>query len=303
METKFNLEEFNPKKAELTTLADSFRGLTIAGIEDKEGYERVHKAQMKLREVRVDIEKKGKAAREDALAYQKAVIALEKDLIAITEPVESALKAEKERIDAEKERIKKEAEEKEAARVQALVDKLAAVGFVANPFGIATMDAATFEALLAEKTEAFRISEEARLAAEAKAKADAEELEKLRSEKAAMEEEKRKIEEEKAKIQREKELEAATKAAAEKAAKDTEERLKREAEEKAKQEAELAAKAEAEKKAAEERLAKEQAYKDFLAKNGVTKESIEAGTHKVVKDEESKTVRIYELKDSFVIPE
>lgn len=31
-----NIEEFNPKKAELTVMADKYRGLTIAGIDDKE---------------------------------------------------------------------------------------------------------------------------------------------------------------------------------------------------------------------------------------------------------------------------
>lgn len=122
-----NIEEFNPKKAELTVMADKYRGLTIAGIEDKEGFKRVHEAQMELRSVRVDIEKKGKALREDALSFQKQVIALEKELVGIISPVEDALKAEKEKVESEKERIRLEAETKERARVQKMLDSLLAV--------------------------------------------------------------------------------------------------------------------------------------------------------------------------------
>jgi septal ring factor EnvC (AmiA/AmiB activator) len=302
--TNVQVVKFDPPKAieAVKNKVAPYAGLKITGMDDKEGYEKVRVAIGECVSTRTEFVATCKAARDDANKYAKFVIEQERIGVDEIEKVELALKAEKAKIDDEKARIKAEKEAKEAARVQALVDKLAAVGFAADPFDIAVMDAETFAKLLAAKTEEFRIAEEARVAAEAKAKADAEELEKLRAEKAQMEEERRKLEEEKAKIEREKELEAAKKEAAEKAAKETEERLKREAEAKAESERLAKEKEEAERKAAEERLAKEQAYKDFLAKNGVTKESIQDGTHKVIQSESTGTILVYELKDTFKIP-
>lgn len=198
------------------------------------------------------------------------------------EKVELALKAEKAKIDDEKARIKAEKEAKETARVNGLLEKLASVGFQADPFDVGVMDSESFEKLLAQKTEEFKISEDKRLAEEAKLKADLQELEKLRAEKA-------KMEETKAQIDREIELQAIRKDAADKATKETEDRIRREAEEKA-----------AKESADAKRLAEVEAYRAFLASNGVTKDTEASGKHKVMK--EGNEIRIYALIDTFVIP-
>jgi len=59
--------------------------LKINGVDDKAGYELVKKARLDLKEKRVLITKTGKAMREQALSFQKAVISKEKELVAIVE--------------------------------------------------------------------------------------------------------------------------------------------------------------------------------------------------------------------------
>lgn len=108
MET-LNIEKFNPTKAEITALVDKYKGLTITGIDDKAGYEAVHKARMELKAVRVNITKTGKSMREEALKFQKDVIAKEKDLVEMVEPTERDLEAKQKAIDEEKEKIKRKA--------------------------------------------------------------------------------------------------------------------------------------------------------------------------------------------------
>lgn len=95
----FDIQKFNPTVAELTSLSNQYKGLKIAGIEDKDWYEKVKKAQLDLRDKRVHIEKTLKEVRQKAIDFQKAVIQQEKDLVAIIDGTEKELKAERSRID------------------------------------------------------------------------------------------------------------------------------------------------------------------------------------------------------------
>jgi hypothetical protein len=91
---------------------------SIIAIKNKDGREQCHSALMTLKGRRTSIEKAGKAAREDATAFSKAVIAEEKRLVAIAEPEEirlqdlrddwdEAREAERQvRLNAERDRIK-----------------------------------------------------------------------------------------------------------------------------------------------------------------------------------------------------
>lgn len=65
----------------------------ITTITNSAGYEQCHASRMTLKNERVNIEKKGKAAREEATAYGKAVIEKEKYLIGISSPEEKRLEA------------------------------------------------------------------------------------------------------------------------------------------------------------------------------------------------------------------
>lgn len=64
---------------------------TITSIENADGAKQCHATRMTLKTARVNIEKAGKTAREDAQAFSKAVIAEEKRLTAIVESEECRL--------------------------------------------------------------------------------------------------------------------------------------------------------------------------------------------------------------------
>lgn len=73
-------------EAKLRALAAQSAG--IITVTNTDGRDEAHRAAMVLRTTRTNITNTGKAAREDATAFSKAVIAKEKELIAIIEPEE-----------------------------------------------------------------------------------------------------------------------------------------------------------------------------------------------------------------------
>lgn len=95
---------------------------TITVIKNMAGREQCHGALMSLKSARVSIEKVGKAAREDATAFSKAVIAEEKRLIAITQAEEARLQEIRDAWDEAREREKREKAEAEAKRVAKIRD-------------------------------------------------------------------------------------------------------------------------------------------------------------------------------------
>lgn len=117
-----NIEKFNPKVAELQELVKATEAITVTDLTDKDKLEVVKEHRLKLRDARISITKAGKALREDALAYQKAVIAKEKELLAIVEPEEQRLKT------IEDEAKKREIREKRKEDLPARKDKLASLG-------------------------------------------------------------------------------------------------------------------------------------------------------------------------------
>ena len=89
---ELNIEKFNPTVAELQTLVNNSKQIVEVDIKDKNQLETVKKNRIALRDARVAITKKGKELREEANAFNKAVISKEKELIAIIEPEEERLK-------------------------------------------------------------------------------------------------------------------------------------------------------------------------------------------------------------------
>lgn len=87
----FGLENLQEKLAELAELADKSKG--FAEITNEDSYKQIHGARIVLKNERIDITKRGKAARDDANDFAKAVIAQEKRLIEIISPEEERLKA------------------------------------------------------------------------------------------------------------------------------------------------------------------------------------------------------------------
>lgn len=101
--------------------------IEITAVTNPDGNAQAQTARMKLRSARVQIEKTGKAAREDATAFCKAVIAKSADYIGIIEPEEDRLNALQEsyaaKIQAEKQ-AKIDAENERIAAIERALDGL-----------------------------------------------------------------------------------------------------------------------------------------------------------------------------------
>jgi len=93
--------KFDQRKTELAELAK--RSERIKEITNPAGREECHSARMTLKNARIEIQNVGKAAREDATAFSKAVIAAEKTLVAVVEGEEVRLQAIQDAWDAARE--------------------------------------------------------------------------------------------------------------------------------------------------------------------------------------------------------
>lgn len=134
---------FESAKAELVELAG--KSASIIEITNKAGYDQAHRARMELKNKRIEIQKTGKLAREDATAFSKAVIATEKQLIDLIETEETRLGTLQGEWDAEREREAEEVRRIDAERIQKQKDALAVItGSLSRLFGadVATLDLA-----------------------------------------------------------------------------------------------------------------------------------------------------------------
>lgn len=105
---------FDAVKAEVTKLATQYADITT--IANKAGRDQAHAAAMALKNRRVEIQRRAKEVREDAVAFQKAVIAKGEELAAIIWPEEERLLSLRDAWDEEQARIKREAAEAELKR-------------------------------------------------------------------------------------------------------------------------------------------------------------------------------------------
>lgn len=169
-------EQAEIKKDDLVALAKKFEGLTIAGVEDREGYKAVHDARIVLKSQRVQISKVGKELRATANALVKAVIEREDELIDLIQPTEKHLQQMEDAIDEEKEKIRIANDRAEDERIQKMSDELAKVGYGADYTTLKGMTEEQFAACLKENTDAYnkRMAEEEQERVEAQAKREEE---------------------------------------------------------------------------------------------------------------------------------
>jgi len=100
------LAKQNVTEAVIANLKKNYLPLKINGIDDTEGYKKVHDARIVCRDHRTLTEKICKKGREDAIKEQKAWIAKGKEIVAQISEVEQHLKKQEDVIDAKKEAIK-----------------------------------------------------------------------------------------------------------------------------------------------------------------------------------------------------
>jgi len=150
--------------SQLTELAS--KSTSIVAITNADGYEQCRSARITLKNQRVEIEKRGKAARDDANAFAKAVIAEEKKLIDIIQPEEKRLQAiesaHEAKIEAEEQRQAAERAEldrqRKAQEDEALLRSMIA-SFVAIPANAAGKSSIEIAQII-ENTKAIVIGDE-----------------------------------------------------------------------------------------------------------------------------------------------
>lgn len=108
------------------------KSANIREVKNVAGRDECHSAAMALVRARTTITKTGKAAREDAAAFAKAVIAEEKALIGITEAEETRLLALRDAWDAARAAEKAEAERIERLRIETIHLRIADIREAGN---------------------------------------------------------------------------------------------------------------------------------------------------------------------------
>ena len=147
-------------------LKSDYMGLTINGLDDKDGFKAVEDARKHCKSVRVLASNICKAGREDAIKTQKEWIAKEKEVIGLIEITENHLSTQSDTYKKEQERVLFEAAQK--AKLPTRKEKLLEIGVTIEDEKLLTLNDADFEALknelhsqiLAEKAEALRLEQE-----------------------------------------------------------------------------------------------------------------------------------------------
>ena len=255
-----------PTREDIINLVAQYRDLKIKDVDDKEGYDAVHRARILLKNTRVSFVQGFKERRAAAREWQAKVIAEEKDFVSLVEPVETILDLEEERIDKEKARIK---------RMELLPErraKLLEIELTVPDERLLNMDDNFFENFYLDAKNTYLVAKEEKMRADA-LKKQQEELAKRGAEVAALEAEKKRLAEENQRLEDEKkriEQEKVNQARIEEEAKRRVEfELKRKEEERILEEA----RKEREAKEEQEKLAKKKKYKEWLLANNVTEET------------------------------
>lgn len=101
----------------------SYENLSLIAVVNKEERNSVHSGYMELRKLEAEVKEKGKAAREDANAFAKAVIELEKKVLAPISSLKEALKVKRDAFDE----AEKAATEAKKNRLQDIKDHIQAI--------------------------------------------------------------------------------------------------------------------------------------------------------------------------------
>jgi hypothetical protein len=106
--TETQVVEYNVTDAAIAEMSDMYLGLVITDIDDKEQFSAVHSARMVVRGKRIEVDKRRKELKADALAWGKKVQGKANHIFELLEPIETHLKKEEGKVQAEKDRIESE---------------------------------------------------------------------------------------------------------------------------------------------------------------------------------------------------
>ncbi len=155
----------------IANMKEQFLPLKIDGIHDKAGYLAVHEARMKVKTVRIDVEKTRKELKEESLQRGRLIDGEAKRITALLEPIENHLETQQRAIDAEKERLREERERAEKKRVADRLAALVEYGLSASNIDIAALGIISDEKFAEELARAKTLFEERKAKEEEEAKA------------------------------------------------------------------------------------------------------------------------------------
>ncbi len=204
------LAVFRKQDAIIAELRVKFMALKINGVDDKEGFDAVHKARMLVKNTRIDVEKTRTEHKAGVLERGRKIDGEAKRVTELMAPIEKYLEDQETAITKERERIKREAEAAQAAKIKQRFDDLQSCGYTGDR--LAAVPAMTDEAFghLLSKAQAEKALRD-RAAAEERQRQEAREAE-LAAEKKRLEEVAKQQEAEAAQLRAERErIEAAAK--------------------------------------------------------------------------------------------
>lgn len=117
MENKTQVVEYSITDAAIAKMSEAYLSLVITDLENKEEFDAVHSARMAVKGKRIEVDKKRKELKADALAWGKKVQDEANRIFALIEPIESHLKKEENKLVEEQKRL-------EAARIAAIKAKI-----------------------------------------------------------------------------------------------------------------------------------------------------------------------------------
>ncbi len=126
------LTRFNVTDSAIAELGNKYLTLTLKNAKDKDGYEKVHPARMEMVKRRTSVETMRKELKADSLKFGRAIDEEARRITELMKPIEDHLTEQEEIYTDEIARLKTEAEAKEAARIQARVDRICAFGATYN---------------------------------------------------------------------------------------------------------------------------------------------------------------------------
>lgn len=157
--TKTDLAIFSQRKLEIKTIIEKYKTLKINWVSDKEWFEKVHRAQMNLKDIRLDINKIYKLFVSWLTQKKKDAFEFKEDLIWTFVWLEDSLKAQKEEILAEKQKIKEEKIRKANEKLEKRVTELAKYNHVMNHDVLRKLSDTFFANLLKVKKSEFEIAQ------------------------------------------------------------------------------------------------------------------------------------------------
>ena len=128
--------EYNVTTAAIAEMKELYMGLVITDIDDKEQYDAVHSAHMVVKGKRIEVEKRRKELKADALEYGRRVDSKAKEIFKAIEPLESHLKAEKQKVQDEKDRLENERIAKIKGEIDSWKNAYYAMNGYDQPFGL-----------------------------------------------------------------------------------------------------------------------------------------------------------------------